>query len=121
MSSAPMRQVSRPGCGSASRRPVITPAAGISPARSARSRPALDAMIALRGAQVSTPAEIERVELAVHPFAVRITGLTNPETGLQSKFSIYHAAAAAYLDGCAGIAQFTDERATMADVVALRG
>jgi 2-methylcitrate dehydratase PrpD len=83
--------------------------------------PALDAMIALRGAQVRTPAEIERVELAVHPFAVRITGLPDPETGLQSKFSIYHAAAAAYLDGRAGIAQFTDECAAMADVVALRG
>jgi len=83
--------------------------------------PALDAMIALRGARVRTPAEIERVELAVHPFAVRITGLTDPETGLQSKFSIYHAAAVAYLDGRAGIAQFTDERAAMADVVALRG
>jgi 2-methylcitrate dehydratase PrpD len=83
--------------------------------------PALDAMIALRGTQVRTPAEIERVELAVHPLAVRITGLADPETGLQSKFSIYHAAAAAYLDGCAGIAQFTDGRAAMADVVALRG
>jgi 2-methylcitrate dehydratase PrpD len=83
--------------------------------------PALDAMIALRGAQVRRPAEIERVELAVHPFAVRITGLTDPETGLQSKFSIYHSAAVAYLDGRAGIAQFTDERAAMADVVALRG
>jgi 2-methylcitrate dehydratase PrpD len=83
--------------------------------------PALDAMVALRGAHVRTPAEIERVELAVHPFAVRITGLADPETGLQSKFSIYHAAAAAYLDGRAGIAQFTDERAAMADVVALRG
>src|SRR5439155_23391072 len=73
--------------------------------------PALDAMIALRSAHVRTPAEIARVELAVHPFAVRITGLADPETGLQSKFSIYHAAAAAYLDGCAGIAQLTDERA----------
>jgi 2-methylcitrate dehydratase PrpD len=83
--------------------------------------PALDAMIALRGSHVRAPAEVERVELAVHPFAVRITGLTEPETGLQSKFSIYHAAAAAYLDGHAGIAQFTDERAAMADVVALRG
>src|SRR5262249_59744884 len=83
--------------------------------------PALDDMIALRAARARTPAEIERVELAVHPFAVRITGLTDPATGLQSKFSIYHAAAVAYLDGRAGIAQFTDERAAMADVVALRG
>src|SRR5262245_13648816 len=83
--------------------------------------PALDAMVALRGKALCKPAEIERVELTVHPFAVRITGLTDPETGLQSKFSIYHAAAAAYLDGRAGIAQFTNERATAPDVVALRG
>jgi len=82
--------------------------------------PALDAMIALRGQALRKPDEIERVELSVHPFAVRITGLTDPETGLQSKFSIYHAAAAAYLDGRAGIAQFTNERAAAADVVALR-
>jgi len=83
--------------------------------------PALDAMIALRGEAPRTPAEIERIELRVHPFAVRITGLTDPETGLQSKFSIYHAAAAAYLDGRAGIAQFSDKRAAASDVVALRG
>jgi 2-methylcitrate dehydratase PrpD len=83
--------------------------------------PALDAMIALRGSAVRKPEEIARVELRVHPFAVRITGLTDPETGLQSKFSIYHAAATAYLDGRAGIAQFTDQRAAAPDVVALRG
>ncbi len=41
--------------------------------------PALDAMVALRGTHVRSPAEIERVELAVHPFAVRITGLTDPD------------------------------------------
>ena len=53
--------------------------------------------------------------------AVRITGLGDPKTGLQSKFSIYHAAAVAYLDCAAGIAQFTDARAAAPDVLALRG
>src|SRR5262245_37340736 len=83
--------------------------------------PALDAMVALREQALRKPAQIERVDLSVHPLAVRITGLTDPETGLQSQFSIYHAAAAAYLDGRAGIAQFTNERAAAADIVALRG
>ena len=83
--------------------------------------PALDAMIALRAQCLHAPAGIERIEVRVHPFAVRITGLADPESGLQSKFSIYHAAAAAYLDGCAGIAQFSDQRAAAADVAALRG
>lgn len=83
--------------------------------------PALDAAIALRAKSLRTPAEIERIELRVHPFAVRITGLADPETGLQSKFSIYHAASVTYLDGAAGIAQFTDARAAAPDVTALRG
>jgi len=81
--------------------------------------PAIDAMIALRG-KMPVAGEIERVELRVHPFAVSITGLADPQTGLQSKFSIYHAAAAAFLDDSAGVAQFTDQRATASDVIALR-
>jgi 2-methylcitrate dehydratase PrpD len=40
---------------------------------------------------------------------------------LQSKFSIYHAAAVAYLDQAAAIPQFTDRRAAAPDVLALRG
>jgi len=43
-----------------------------------------------------------------------------PKTGLQSKFSIYHSAAVAYLDEDAGIAQYTNERALAPDVVELR-
>ena len=44
-----------------------------------------------------------------------------PKTGLQSKFSIYHSAAVAYLDRAAGIAQYSDARAPTPTVVALRG
>src|SRR5262245_61341173 len=83
--------------------------------------PAIDAMVALASKSPHTLAEIERVELRVHPFAVSITGAADPKTGLQSKFSIYHAAAVAYLDRNAGIPQFSDQRAAAADVVALRG
>jgi 2-methylcitrate dehydratase PrpD len=39
---------------------------------------------------------------------------------LQSKFSIYHSAAVAFIDKDAGIAQYTNEKARDADVVALR-
>jgi 2-methylcitrate dehydratase PrpD len=51
---------------------------------------------------------------------VRITGVTEPQTGLQSKFSIYHSAAVAYVDGNAGIPQYTNEKALDSTVVALR-
>jgi 2-methylcitrate dehydratase PrpD len=82
--------------------------------------PVLDAMVALGTRTPLAPERIVRIEARVHPLAVRITGLGDPKTGLQSKFSIYHAAAVAYLDRCAGIAQFTDQRAAGPDVVALR-
>jgi 2-methylcitrate dehydratase PrpD len=83
--------------------------------------PILDAMVALGEQRVLKPDEIARIEARVPPIAVRITGLGDPKTGLQSKFSIYHAGAVAYLDRGAGIAQFSDARASAPDVVALRG
>lgn len=83
--------------------------------------PILDAMVALGEKRPLAPDAITRIEARVHPIAVRITGLGDPKTGLQSKFSIYHASAVAYLDRVAGIAQFSDARAAAPDVVALRG
>jgi 2-methylcitrate dehydratase PrpD len=83
--------------------------------------PILDAMVALAEQRALPPEQIARIEARVHPIAVRITGLGDPKTGLQSKFSIYHAAAVAYLDRGAGIAQFSDARAAAPDVTALRG
>ena len=82
--------------------------------------PPIDAMIEL-GTRGAVPASaIEAVELRVHPHVVNITGVVEPQTGLQSKFSIYHSAAVAYIDCDAGIAQYTDEKALDPTVVALR-
>ncbi|HYI04261.1 MAG TPA: MmgE/PrpD family protein [Reyranella sp.] len=82
--------------------------------------PLIDGMIALRQRGGIDPRRIERVEIVVNPAAVRITGVEEPQTGLQSKFSIYHSAAVAFLDGGAGIAQYSDERALAEEVVGLR-
>jgi 2-methylcitrate dehydratase PrpD len=83
--------------------------------------PILDAMVALGEKRPLKPDEIQKMEVRCHEMAVRITGLGDPATGLQSKFSIYHAAAVAYLDRTAAIPQFTDKRASSPDVLALRG
>jgi 2-methylcitrate dehydratase PrpD len=82
--------------------------------------PAIDAMVALGKRMPLAVEKIARVELRVHPHMVKITGVREPKTGLQSKFSVYHSAAVAYLDGTAGLAQYTDARATAPEVVALR-
>lgn len=82
--------------------------------------PLIDAMIAL-SQSAALPAEaVAFVEIAVHPHAVKITGVDDPRSGLMSKFSINHSASVAYLDGTAGIAQYSDARATAADVLAFR-
>jgi 2-methylcitrate dehydratase PrpD len=82
--------------------------------------PLIDGMIALRRRGGIDPARIERVEITVNPAAVRITGVAEPQTGLQSKFSIYHSAAVSFLDGNAGIGQYSNERALAPEVVELR-
>ena len=82
--------------------------------------PPIDAMIEL-GARVAAPASaVEAVELRVHPHVVNITGVVEPQTGLQSKFSIYHSAAVAYIDRDAGISQYSDAKALDPEVIALR-
>jgi 2-methylcitrate dehydratase PrpD len=82
--------------------------------------PPIDAMIEL-GARVEAQASaIDAIELRVHPHVMNITGVVEPQTGLQSKFSIYHSAAVAYIDRDAGVAQYTDARAADPVVTALR-
>ena len=60
------------------------------------------------------------MEVLVHPDVIRITGVDTPNSGLMSKFSANHAAAVAYIDQAAGVAQFTNERSADAAVQALR-
>lgn len=82
--------------------------------------PPIDAMIDLGTRADAPPDAVEAIELRVHPLVASITGVVEPQTGLQSKFSISHSAAVAYIDRDAGIAQYSDARALDPDVAALR-
>jgi 2-methylcitrate dehydratase PrpD len=81
--------------------------------------PVIDACIRLRDAGVRAP-DVERIELEVHPLVLELTGKTRPTSGLEGKFSVYHAAAVALLDGAGGEAQFSDARVRADDAAALR-
>jgi 2-methylcitrate dehydratase PrpD len=81
--------------------------------------PLIDGVMALR-AKVVDVNQIARITLQVNPITVKITGIEKPQTGLQSKFSLYHSAAVAWLDGVASLSQYTDAKATDPQVVALR-
>jgi 2-methylcitrate dehydratase PrpD len=82
--------------------------------------PALDAAIQLRARDAIKPEDIESVKLKVHPLVLTLTGKTEPKTGLEGKFSVYHAVAAALVTGRAGEQAFSDESVQDARIVALR-
>lgn len=82
--------------------------------------PAIDGCIQLRSAFGLSADQIERIDLRVNPLVLELTGKRAPRTGLEGKFSIYHSAAVAIIDGAAGEAQYSDARVTDPAVVALR-
>ncbi|HEX7021987.1 MAG TPA: hypothetical protein VF171_03950, partial [Trueperaceae bacterium] len=82
--------------------------------------PAIDGCIQLRERHHPHPADIRELRLQVHPLVLELTGKKEPVRGLEGKFSVYHSAAVALLDGAAGEAQYSDARVTDPEVVALR-
>jgi 2-methylcitrate dehydratase PrpD len=52
---------------------------------------------------------------------LELTGKLAPGTGLEGKFSVYHACAAGIVFGQAGESEFADDVVARPDVVALRG
>ena len=80
----------------------------------------IDGCIQLRNEHDLQPEAIERMELAVCPIVMELTAKTDPQTGLEGKFSVFHAAAAAIVFGAGGEAQFSDAVVRDARVVALR-
>jgi 2-methylcitrate dehydratase PrpD len=82
--------------------------------------PLIDALVAIRNRDAIDPAAVSEVHLRVHPLVLSITGVVDPSTGLQSKFSTLHSAAVALIDGAAGTAQYSDAKATDPAVAALR-
>jgi 2-methylcitrate dehydratase PrpD len=82
--------------------------------------PALNACLQLRAQAKLDPAQVDRVELRVHPLVLTLTGKKTPQSGLDSKFSVYHAVAAALVYGRVGEPQFSDGAARDPAIIALR-
>jgi len=82
--------------------------------------PAIDGCVQLRNAHRLTAADIDRIELRVHPLVLELCGKTAPRTGLEGKFSVYHGCAAGIVFGQAGEAEFANDVVARADIVALR-
>jgi 2-methylcitrate dehydratase PrpD len=81
--------------------------------------PTIDAAVQLRARGVK-PEDVERVELAVHPLVLELTGKKEPQDGLQGKFSVYNGFALGLVFGRAGESEYTDEIVRREDIVRLR-
>jgi 2-methylcitrate dehydratase PrpD len=83
------------------------------------THPLIDALVALRKEGLQAD-QVDRIDVRVNPFVLQVTGQAEPQTGLEGKFSAYHCAAVALLDGTARKAQFSDARVNDPAAVALR-
>lgn len=86
--------------------------------------PTIDGCIQLRDQALEQGRDVagavKSVELRVNPHVLVLTGKTSPRTGLEGKFSIYHAAAVGLLYGQATPSEFTDSVVLNETVVAMR-
>jgi 2-methylcitrate dehydratase PrpD len=82
--------------------------------------PVIDLCLRLRAEPGFSAGEVERVRLRVHPLVMDLTGKKEPTSGLEGKFSVFHAAAVALLDGAGGEAEFSDARVRASEVAELR-
>lgn len=82
--------------------------------------PVIDGCISLHKKLGTRTASIEQIHLRVNPLVLELTGKTEPRTGLEGKFSVYHSAAVVLIDGLSTSKHYTDTVVNRADVVALR-
>jgi 2-methylcitrate dehydratase PrpD len=85
------------------------------------THPPAQALLELRAEHALTASDVAAVDAYVHDYVKTTTGLAEPRTGLEGKFSIYHVLAVALADGAAFLDQFTDERVADPELARLRG
>jgi 2-methylcitrate dehydratase PrpD len=84
------------------------------------SHPVIDGCLQLRDRNALRANQIARIDTHVNPLVLELMGKKSPQTGLEGKFSIYHAAAVALVEGAAGENQFSDRAVRRIETVDLR-
>jgi 2-methylcitrate dehydratase PrpD len=84
------------------------------------THPTIEGVIELRREHGLNPSHIKSIEATVNDYVSWVTAKEEPTTGLQGKFSIYHCAAVAALDGSASVRQFENDRVNDPDVIEMR-
>jgi 2-methylcitrate dehydratase PrpD len=82
--------------------------------------PVIDGCVQLRKRDGIEAPSIRSVALRVHPLVLELTGKTEPQTGLEGKFSVFHAASVALIEGGGGERQFSNRAVRDPAVIDLR-
>jgi len=82
--------------------------------------PSIDGVLRLRESHGLGAEAVSAIELEVNPLVLELCGKKEPHDGLEAKFSVYHCAAIALIDGWVGPAQFDDAKVSAPATVALR-
>lgn len=82
--------------------------------------PVIDGCLQLRNEQQLKGEQVAQIDLRVHRLVMELTAKKSPQTGLEGKFSVYHAAAVAITEGAGGEPQFSDSAVRRPETVALR-
>lgn len=80
----------------------------------------VDAMIQIRSQTRIDPHQVSEIRMSVHPHVVSITGIMEPASGMQSKFSVSHSAAIGLADGAGDAFEYSDEKVRDPGITALR-
>jgi 2-methylcitrate dehydratase PrpD len=83
--------------------------------------PTIDGCRQIRAEIGEAVRDIASVEIKAHPLVLELTGKREPKTGLEGKFSVFHAAAIALLRGDGSPSAFSDAAVRDPAVVDLRG
>ena len=82
--------------------------------------PIIDGCIALHAKNIFSPHDIDSIHLKVNPLVMELTGKSEPTTGLEGKFSVYHSAAIVSLTGFSTSKHYVDSAVQDEVVSALR-
>ncbi len=82
--------------------------------------PSIDGVLRLREKHGLNAGAVSEIELEVNPLVLELCGKKEPRDGLEAKFSVYHCAAIALIDGWVGPQQFDDAKVSAPGTVALR-
>ena len=82
--------------------------------------PSIDGCIKLRNENALAADAIDSIKLRVNHLVLELTGKRAPHTGLEGKFSVFHACAVAIVEGAAGEQQFSDRAVQESQIVRLR-